>query len=31
MAKVGVTTQPEVTLHPAHEVFLPAATTLTAT
>ena len=31
MAKVGVTTQPEVTFHPAHEVFLPAAATLTAT
>jgi hypothetical protein len=29
MAKVGVTTEPEVTFHPAHEVFLPAATTLT--
>jgi hypothetical protein len=31
MAKVGVSAQPEVTFHPAHEVFLPAATTLTAT
>ena len=31
MAKVGVTAEPEVTFHPAHEVFLPAATTLTAT
>ena len=31
MAKVGVTAQPEVTFHPSHEVFLPAATTLTAT
>jgi hypothetical protein len=30
-AEVGVTAQPEVTFYPAHEVFLPAATTLTAT
>jgi hypothetical protein len=29
MAKVGVNTQPEVTFHPAHEVFLPKAQTLT--
>ena len=31
MAKVGVTAEPEVSFHSAHEVFLPAATTLTAT
>jgi len=29
MAKVGVAVEPQVTFHPAHEVFLPAATTLT--
>jgi hypothetical protein len=29
MAQVGVATQPEVTFHQAHEVFLPSATTLT--
>jgi hypothetical protein len=29
MAKVGVTAEPEVIFQPAHEVFLPAATTLT--
>ena len=31
MTRVGVTAEPEVTFHPADEVFLPAATTLTAT
>ncbi len=31
MAKVGITAEPEVTFHAAHEVFLPAETTLTAT
>jgi hypothetical protein len=31
MAKVGVTAQPEVTFHPAHEVFAPEAVTLKAT
>src|SRR5262249_8998027 len=31
MAKVGVAAQPEVTFHPAHEVFLPKAVTLIAT
>jgi hypothetical protein len=31
MAAVGVTTQPEVTFHPAHEVFAPKAVTLTVT
>jgi hypothetical protein len=29
MAEVGVTTEPEVTFHPAHEIFLPNATTVT--
>jgi hypothetical protein len=31
LAKLGVTAQPEVTFHPAHEVFLPAARTVTVT
>jgi hypothetical protein len=31
LAKLGVTTPPEVTFQPAHEVFLPAARTITAT
>jgi len=31
MAKVGVTVEPKVYFAPAHEVFLPAAVTLTAT
>jgi hypothetical protein len=31
LAKLGVTSQPEVTFHPAHEVFLPKAKTFTAT
>ena len=31
MAKVGVDAQPEVTFHPAHEVFAPRAVTITAT
>ena len=31
MAKVGVNVEPNVTFHPAHEVFLPTATTITAT
>jgi hypothetical protein len=30
MAKVGVNVQPEVTFHPAHEVFTPRALKLTA-
>lgn len=29
MAKIGITAEPETTFHPAHEVFLPAAITLT--
>jgi hypothetical protein len=29
MAKVGVAVQPAVTFQPAHEVFIPAAITLT--
>ncbi len=29
MAKVGSTVQPEVTFHPAHEVYAPQAITLT--
>ena len=29
MAKVGVAVAPEVTFHPAHEVYLPQAITLT--
>jgi hypothetical protein len=29
MAKAGVNVQPKVTFHPAHEVFLPQARTLT--
>ena len=29
MAKVGLNVQPEVTFHPAHEVYLPRAVTLT--
>jgi hypothetical protein len=29
MAKVGVDAAPEVTFHPAHEVFLPKAATIT--
>lgn len=28
MAKVGVDAQPEITFHPAHEVFLPKALTI---
>jgi hypothetical protein len=31
LAKLGVATEPEVTFHPAHEVFLPQARTITAT
>jgi hypothetical protein len=31
MARLGVTTQPEVTFFKAHEVFTPGATTLLAT
>src|SRR5688500_1860743 len=31
MAAVGITTAPTVTFHPAHEVFAPKATTVTAT
>jgi hypothetical protein len=31
LAKVGVSAEPEVEFHAAHEVFLPAAKTLTAT
>jgi hypothetical protein len=30
MAKVGVAMEPKVTFHPAHEVFMPEARTLTA-
>jgi hypothetical protein len=30
MAKVGVSSQPQVSFHPAHEVFLPRAVTLTS-
>jgi hypothetical protein len=30
LAKHGVTAEPEITFHPAHEVFLPVATTITA-
>jgi hypothetical protein len=29
MAKVGVDVEPKVTIFPAHEVFLPSATTIT--
>lgn len=29
MARVGVNAEPKVTFHEAHEVFLPAATTIT--
>ena len=29
MGKLGIAIQPEVTFHPAHEVFLPKAITLT--
>jgi hypothetical protein len=29
MAKLGIPTQPEVTFHPAHEVYAPRAITLT--
>lgn len=28
MAKLGITAEPQITLHPAHEVFLPQAVTL---
>ena len=31
MAQVGIGAEPKVTFHPAHEVFLPEARTLTAT
>ena len=31
MAQVGVAVEPKVTFYPAHEVFVPAAITLTAT
>jgi hypothetical protein len=31
MARVGVTSEPKVTFHAAHEVFLPKALTVTAT
>ncbi len=31
MAKVGVGVEPEVTFHPAHEVFLPKAVTVKVT
>jgi hypothetical protein len=30
MAKVGVNVEPKVTFHPAHEVFLPKALTITS-
>ena len=29
MAKVGVMVEPEVTMHPAHEIYLPEAHTIT--
>lgn len=31
MARLGIAQMPEVTFHPAHEVFVPRAVTLTAT
>ena len=31
MAAVGVTSEPQVTFHAAHEIFLPEARTITAT
>ena len=31
MQRVGVATRPEVAFHPAHEVYLPQAVTLTTT
>ena len=31
MAKVGVNVEPKVTFYPAHEVYLPSATTVIAT
>jgi hypothetical protein len=31
MAKVGIQSEPEASFHPAHEVFLPRAVTITAT
>jgi hypothetical protein len=31
MAKVGVAVEPKVVFYPAHEVFLPAAATITDT
>jgi len=31
MARAGVNVQPQVTFHPAHEVFLPNKLTITAT
>ena len=31
MAAVGITSPPQITLHPAHEVFAPKAVTLTVT
>jgi hypothetical protein len=30
MAKVGIQAEPQVTFHPAHEVFAPQAVTITA-
>jgi hypothetical protein len=30
MAKVGIQSEPQVTFHPAHEVFAPQAVTITA-
>ena len=30
MAKVGVAVEPKVTFHPAHEIFVPGAVTITA-
>ena len=30
MAQVGITAEPKITVHPAHEVFLPQAATITA-
>ena len=31
MAELGIQSEPQVTFHPAHEVFLPKAMTITAT
>ena len=31
MAELGIQVEPQVTLHPAHEIFAPKAVTITAT